>query len=137
MVKSQKVCSGWSLTACGTASPTPELLRVPKPLTAAHYIMLGNSYPCRTVCTYLFKVKEDRVKAEKHESYSGSEPAPGLVVEGVRVEPCTDLRPALWLVVLVDGIWCSEDEGVDACHRSQSGNVADCVIEANGVDEVA
>ena len=39
--------------------------------------------------------------------------------------------------MLVGRVWRAEDEGVDACHRSESGNVAYCVIETDRLDQVA
>lgn len=87
--------------------------------------------------SYLFKIKEDRIEAEKHESHCSSEPTPSFVVECVCIEPGANPDPALWLVELVGWVRCSKDEGVDACERSESGNIAHCIVKAHCLDKVA
>lgn len=102
------------------------------PLSSVNYCIL-----LRVICTYLFEVEEDWIEAEEHESYSGSEPAPGLVVECICVEPGADLEPALWLVELVGWVWCGKDEGVNTSYGGQCGNVSNCVVKANCLNEIA
>jgi hypothetical protein len=87
--------------------------------------------------SYLFKVEEDRIEAEEHESHGSSEPAPGFVVERIRIKPGANFEPTIRLVKLMDRVGCCKDEGVDAGQRGQSGHITDCIVEPHCVDEVA
>lgn len=136
MVNSQKVSSGLSLTSDGAACPTTVVLRIPKPLTAAHCMVLATAGRRQKICTYLFEVEENWVEAEEHEGHSCGEPAPCLIVERICIEPGAGFEPTLGLVEFVHWIRCGKDEGVYASQRSKGSNVANCIVEAHGIDEV-
>lgn len=58
-------------------------------------------------------------------------------MESVCVEPGAKLHPAFWLVMIMVRIWCTEDEGVDASYRCKSSNIANGIVEAYSIDQVA
>ena len=86
--------------------------------------------------TYFLKIEEDGIEAKEHESNTSGEPAPGFVAESFHVNPCSDIAPCLWCMMLVGWVWSAEDEREDACHRSESCNITDSIVETNSVDEV-
>lgn len=87
--------------------------------------------------TYLFQVEEDGIKAEEHESNSGSEPPKRLVVLDIRVEPSALRSPLIGLMVIVIRVRCAENEGVDASNRGKASNATDGIVEPERFYQIA
>jgi hypothetical protein len=89
------------------------------------------------VYAYLFNVEEHGIEAEEHERNGCSEPPKGAVTLYVGVEPGTLRCPALGLMVVVIGVWCSEDEREDAGQGSEACNTSYSVVESECQNEIA
>lgn len=83
----------------------------------------------------LLQVKEDRIKPQKQETDTSSEPTKRRRAKRHRVEPNAQAHPALRLAVVVIGIRDGEEEGREGGYGDDGGDVADCVVEADGADE--
>lgn len=139
MVKSQKVSSGLLLGLLSVLAfaDAPAASRVPNPRTDAHWIELVLVLAHRVCHTYLLEIEKDRIEAKEHECNCGSEPPEGFVLECIRIEPSTEGYPAFRRMIDMGGVRSAKDEGINANDRGQSCYTADCIVEAQDINEVA